>query len=65
MKLELVYLKGFILFFFFLPNQSKPQAFCSRKHHPAVCGTIHPVKVCSLMGCFKGVPILGCTYMSV
>lgn len=57
MKLELVYLKGFILFFsFFLkPNQSKPQAFCSWKCHSAVCvsvcvcGTVHPVKVCSLM----------------
>lgn len=40
MKLELVYLKGFILFFsfsFLKPNQSKPQAFCSWKCHSAVC----------------------------
>lgn len=79
MKLELVYLKGFILFFsFFLkPNQSKPQAFCSWKCHSAVCVS-ECVCVCVwhrsscqslfsdvLMGCFKGVPTLGCTYMSV
>lgn len=49
-KLELVYLKGFILF---LPNQSKSQAFCSLKYHPAVCGSIHPVSLFSV-GLFYG-----------